>query len=144
MSVAPDLIRTDEAAIAAIIAAMYASISGPAGPRDWRVQETLFHPEAHMMRSEIAADGSTRLRIMDRDAYRENTTPYFAAHAFYEVEIDRRTEVFGDIAQVWSTYEARRDPFDKEPERCGANSIQLQRDAGGSWRIISMLWDNAR
>lgn len=144
MSAALDLVTTDEAAIAAIIAAMYASISGPAGPRDWRMQESLFHPDARMMRTEVAADGSTCLRIMDRAQYRENTTPYLDAHNFYEVEIDRRVEIFGDIAQVWSAYEARTDPFDKHPERRGTNSIQLQRDADGEWRIVSMLWDNER
>ena len=144
MSVAPDLTRTDEGAIGAVIAAMYASISGPAGPRDWLIQETLFHPDARMMRTEIAADGSTCLRIMDRAQYRENTTPFLDANSFYEVEIDRRVEIFGDIAQVWSAYEARTDPFDKHPERRGINTIQLARDAGGDWRIVSMLWDNER
>ncbi len=144
MRAAPQCTVTDEEAIGALIAAMYASISGPAGPRDWRTQETLFHADARMMRTEIGADGIASLRIMDRDAYRQNTAPFFAAHAFYEVEIDRRTDIFGDIAQVWSAYEARRDPFDKHPERRGINSIQLARDADGSWRIVSMLWDNER
>jgi len=144
MKAAPQRTATDEDAIGALIAAMYASISGPAGPRDWRVQEALFHPEARMIRTEIAADGRARLRIMDRDAYRENTAPFFAAHPFYEVEIDRRTDIFGDIAQVWSAYEARTDPLDPAPERRGVNTIQLARDAEGAWCIVSMLWDNER
>jgi len=130
--------------IAAIIATMYASISGPAGPRDWKKQEALFHADARMMRTEVNAEGRVSLRIMDRAQYRENTTPYLSANPFYEVEIDRRVDIFGDIAHVWSAYEARRDPFDQLPERRGVNSIQLQRDASGAWRIVSMLWDNER
>lgn len=137
-------IATDQDAIAAVVGAMYAAISGPAGPRDWRLQETFFHSDARMMRTEIAADGSAGLHIMDRTQYREDTSPYFDAHPFYEVEIDRRIDVFGDIAQVWSVYEARTNPVDKHPERRGINSIQLQRDATGDWRIVSMLWDNER
>ena len=144
MSALPEAVRCDEDAIAAIIAAMYASISGPAGARDWRAQERLFHADARMIRTEVAADGGVGLRIMNRDAYRQNTTPYFEAHDFYEVEIDRRIDIFGDIAQVWSVYEARRDPFDATPERRGVNTIQLARDGAGSWRIVSMLWDNER
>ena len=97
-----------------------------------------------MMRTEIAADGRANLRIMDRAQYRENTTPFLDANSFYEVEIDRRVEIFGDIAQVWSAYEARTDPFDKHPERRGINSIQLYRDETGNWRITSMIWDNER
>ena len=144
MSALPEYVPPDEEAIGAVIAAMYASISGPAGPRDWLLQETLFHPNARMMRTEIGADGAAGLRIMDRTQYRENTTPFLSANAFYEVEIDRRIDVFGDIAQVWSAYEARTDPFDKHPERRGINSIQLARDDVGVWRIVSMLWDNER
>ena len=96
------------------------------------------------MRTEIPPDGSASLRIMDRAQYRENTTPFLDANPFYEVEIERRVEIFGDIAQVWSAYEARADPFDKHPERRGINSIQLARDTEGAWRIVSMLWDNER
>ena len=130
--------------IGSVITAMYASISGPAGPRDWASQLELFHPEARMMRTEIDGAGRPTLKIMDRHQYRENTAPFFSGQAFFEVEIKRRVDVFGDIAHVWSAYEARRDPSDVEPERRGLNCIQLIRDASGRWRIVSMLWDNER
>ena len=35
----------DEAAIGAVVDAMYAMISGPAGPRDWSTQDAVFHPD---------------------------------------------------------------------------------------------------
>jgi hypothetical protein len=145
MSVAQsEVVQRDEADIASVITAMYASISGPAGPRDWAWQERLFHPEARMMRTEIGADGQASLRIMSRAQYRENTAPFFVENSFYEVEIGRRIDVFGDIAHVWSAYEARLDRTDKLPERRGINCIQLARDAAGAWRIVSMIWDNER
>ena len=136
--------RHDESDIASVVTAMYASISGPAGPRDCQWQEQLFHPDARMVRIEVGADERASVRLMNRDQYRENTAPYFAENDFYEVEISRRIDVFGDIAQVWSAYEARRDPLDSELERRGINSIELIRDATGAWRIISMIWDNER
>ena len=53
-------------------------------------------------------------------------------------------DVFGNMAQVWSAYEARTAPGEAPPERRGINSIQLYCEADGRWRIISMIWDNER
>jgi hypothetical protein len=63
--------------------------------------------------------------------------------SFYEVETRREILIFGNVAHVWSAYEARTDPDDAVPERRGINSIQLFRDETG-WRVISMIWDNER
>jgi len=52
--------------------------------------------------------------------------------------------VFGNIAHVWSGYEARSTPDAVEPERRGINSIQLFRHAELGWRIVHMIWDNER
>ena len=45
---------------------------------------------------------------MDVEAYLKDTADFFRENDFDEVEIARRTEVFGQIAQVFSTYEAAR------------------------------------
>lgn len=84
------------------------------------------------------------MKAMSPDDYAADTAPYFAANPFYEAEIARRIDLFGNIAHVWSSYEARRSPDDPEPERRGINSIQLFCDADGRWKIVSMIWDNAR
>lgn len=133
--------RTD---IGAVIDAMYASISGPAGPRDWVMQNLIFHPDSRQARTGIDADGRPWIKIMDREAYEADTTPFFAANSFYEVETARRIDVFGNMAHVWSIYEARTNLDDAEPERRGINSIQLHRDAEGNWSILHMIWDNER
>ena len=65
--------------------------------------------------------------------------PYFATSGFYEKEIARRTEQFGCMAQVWSTYESRHDPSDPEPFMRGINSIQLFND-GNRWWIVNIYW----
>ena len=135
---------SEEAHIGSVIDEIYAMISGPAGPRDWSRQTAIFHPDARQMRTGVDESGGPWIKIMSLDEYRENTTPFFAANAFYEVEIARRIDVFGNMAHVWSAYEARTALDDANPERRGVNSIQLYRDETGRWQIVSMIWDNER
>lgn len=134
----------DAAAIGAVIDEMYAMISGPAGPRDWSRQANCFHPDSRQIRTWIDADGRPAMKAMGRDDYARDTSPFFEANDFHEVEIGRRIQVFGNIAHVWSAYEARTAPGDAEPERRGINSIQLFRDPELGWRIVAMIWDNER
>ena len=134
----------DQKDVGSVIDAMYAMISGPSGPRDWSLQERVFHHEARQMRTGVDAEGQPWIKVMTLDMYAADTTPFFAANDFYEVETGRRIDVFGNMAHAWSAYEARRNPDDVEPERRGVNSIQLYRDAEGVWRIVSMIWDNER
>lgn len=135
----------DLAAIDAVITEMYAMISGPAGPRDWSRQALCFHPDARQIRTTIGPGGRAELTIMSCNEYAASTAPFFAAHDFHEIEIGRRVELFGSIAQAWSAYEAR-DTLDPgaAPERRGINAIQLTREPDRGWRIIAMIWDNER
>jgi hypothetical protein len=130
--------------IGAAVDEMYAMISGPAGPRDWSRQANCFHPEARQIRTFVGPDGRSSMKIMSLDDYARNTTPIFAAQGFHEVEIGRRVDLFGNIAHVWSAYEARISPDDSDPERRGINSIQLFKDPDRGWRIVAMIWDNER
>jgi hypothetical protein len=134
----------DIEAIGAAVDEMYGMISGPKGPRDWTRQANCFHPDARQIRTWVDANGKAACTIMGLADYASDTTPFFAANDFYEVETKRRIDLFGNMAHVWSHYEARRAPDDAEPERRGINSIQLFRDAALGWRITSMIWDNER
>lgn len=58
-----------------------------------------------------------------------------------EVEISRRTELFGHIAQIFSTFEDRISLEDEEPVARGINSFQLV-FSEDRWLIISMIWDH--
>jgi hypothetical protein len=135
---------SDEQAIGVVIDEMYAIVSGPAGPRDWARQANCFHPDARQVRTSVDEEGRLAMKMMGLDDYARDTTPFFAANDFYEVETDRRIDLFGNIAHVWSHYEARRSPDDQDVERRGINSIQLFRHAEHGWRIIHMIWDNER
>ena len=134
----------DPTSIDSVIAAMYAMVSGPAGPRDFSLQRQVFHPDAKQMRTGVDEQGVSWVKIMSLDEYRDNTADFFAANNFFEVEIARKLDVFGNMAHAWSAYEARTNLDDAVPERRGINSIQLYRDERGHWRITSMIWDNER
>ena len=135
---------SDENEIGAAVDEMYAMISGPAGPRDWSRQKKCFLPEARQVRTWVDEAGRASKKSMSLEDYSRDTTPFFAANAFYEIETGRRIDIFGNIAHVWSNYEARRSLDDTDVERRGINSIQLFKDADRGWRIIHMIWDNER
>ena len=59
---------------------------------------------------------------------------------FIEREIARRTEQYGDIAHVFSTYEAREREGGPVIMR-GINSFQLVRHAG-RWWVVSIMWQS--
>jgi hypothetical protein len=131
-------------AIGAVVDAMYAMVSGPKGPRDWSTQDAVFTADARQMRTGVDADGKAWIKAMSPRDYQADVAAFFAANDFFEVEIARRIDVLGNVAQVWSLYEARTAPDDATPERRGINSIQLFRDPDLGWRIVSMIWDNER
>ncbi len=135
---------SDEEQIGSVIDEMYAMISGPAGPRDWSRQLNCFLPEARQVRTWVDGEGRPQKLSMSLDDYASNTQPFFDANDFFEIETSRRIDLFGNMAHVWSGYEARRTPDEDPPERRGINSIQLFRDSERGWRIIHMIWDNER
>lgn len=112
---------TDEEVIGAIIDEMYAMISGPKGPRDWTRQDKCFLPEAKQVRTWVDDQGRAVKKSMSLEEYSNDTQPFFEENDFFEVETSRRADIFGNIAHVWSAYEARRTPDEDPPE--GAASI---------------------
>ena len=131
--------------IDAVIAAMYDVISGPAGKkRDWDRERSLFFRGARLIPT-ATVPGKTDVDLMplilDIDGYIARVEPLFEKEGFYETEVARRVEQFGQIAHVWSTYESRHDPSEPEPFMRGINSIQLCHD-GRRWWILSIYWQH--
>jgi len=135
--------RTDDVkSIDSILAALYGVISGPAGERDWDRFRSLFLPQGRLTSATKNPDGSFRVRPMGVEDYAKGAGSYFAQHAFYEGPIVNRVETFGNVSQVFSSYESRHTPSEA-PFARGVNSIQLLYD-GSRWWIVSILWDQER
>jgi hypothetical protein len=131
----------DVASIDAVIATMYGIVSGPPGERDWERLRTLYWPGARMIPIGLRPSGDEGLRMFSIDEYIANAAPFFREEAFYERELSRTTERFGDIAHAFSTYGSFRSPADAEPFMRGINSIQLLWRAG-RWWVVNVFWDN--
>jgi hypothetical protein len=128
----------DVKSVDAILRAIYDVISGPAGDRDWNRFRSLFIPEARLT-STTKNDRVSDVRLFDVDEFIRRAGDYFKTNPFYESPIVNRVQRFGDIAQVFSSYESRNAPKEK-PFTRGINSIQLFYD-GSRWWVLSILWD---
>jgi hypothetical protein len=123
----------DLAGIDETVRAVYDVISGPPGQaRDFTRMRSLFAPGA-------------LLRVITPNGVRGGTLEeYIARNAavleregFTERELGRRTEVYGNLATVWSSYDGRTASGSFH-ER-GINSFQLVR-VNGRWLVASILW----
>ena len=139
---APAANPKDVESIDAIIAALYNVISGPAGERDWNRFRSLFLPEARMGAVRRKPDGAFSASSFTPDGYVERAGSYFKEHGFFESELSRKTEQFGQEAHVFSTYESR-NAKDEKPFARGINSLQLFND-GKRWYVVSIFWDEER
>lgn len=123
----------------AIIKAVYDVISGPAGKeRDWDRMKSLFIPGARLIATGRRQAGGYGSRVMTVDDYILSSGPYLIKEGFFENEIARKTESFGQILHAFSTYEARHKPGEK-PFARGINSIQLMND-GARWWVVTIYW----
>ena len=134
----------DVATMDSAIAALYDVISGPAGKkRDWNRFRSLFIPGARLIPTGKRQAGGFGSTVIDPEGYITRSSTVLEEQGFFEKEIARRTETFGNIAHVFSTYEAHRKADEKEPFMRGINSIQLMND-GKRWWIVTVFWEAER
>ena len=129
----------DVASVDSIISAVYDVISGPAGKkRDWDRMRSLFVPGARLIPTGPRQTGGYGSRVLTVDEYVTRAGGLFEKESFYEREVARKTEQFGQIVHAFSTYESRHAPDDKPFQR-GINSIQLMND-GTRWWVVTIFW----
>jgi hypothetical protein len=134
----------DHRSLDAIIAALYRIISGPPElERDWPRFRELFHPDAKLIRAMTNQDGEVSLSVMTVQEFIDFASPYFRSKPFFELEIFRKVDQFGQIAHVFSTFDSSSTPAGTDSLGRGINSIQLWTD-GNRWWVLQMVWDNER
>jgi hypothetical protein len=130
----------DVSSLDAIIAAVYDVISGPAGKkRNWDRMRSLLLPGARLIPTGPRQPGAYGSRVLTVDEYIARAEPNFEKQGFFEREAARKIETFGQIAQVFSTYESRHAPDEAKPFQRGINSFQLMND-GTRWWVVTIFW----
>ncbi len=120
-----------------VINEMYACICFEPGERpDWSGNDRIYAPGARLVRV-----NDSGIYEFDMVSYRtdfERMIDSGEMPSFWEGEMWRDTQQFGEVAHVLSAYETRRSRNGAVLNR-GVNSIQLfQRD--GRWLISAMIW----
>lgn len=134
----------DVESLDAIIAALYDVISGPAGEkRDWDRMRSLFVPDARLVPTGRRQDGSHAARVLTVEDYIRVAGPGLEQNGFFEREIGRVAEQYGNIVNLFSTYDSKRTAADEKPFMRGINSIQAMND-GKRWWIVTVMWEAER
>lgn len=130
----------DVASIDGITRAVYEAISGPAGtPRDWARFRPLFHSGARLIPTgrQNGVGVATSLTV---EEFITRATPGMEGQGFFEREIGRVMERYGNVVHFMSAYDSRRTAEDPTPFQRGVNSFQLFWD-GTRWWIITIFWE---
>jgi len=130
----------DVASVDSIIGAVYDVISGPAGKkRDWNRMRSLFLPGARLIPTGPRQAGGYGSRVLTVDEYIERGSAFLEKEGFFEKEVARVSEQFGQIVHAFSTYESRHAADDAKAFQRGINSMQLMND-GKRWWIVTIFW----
>ncbi len=123
--------------------AFYEVVSGAAGqPRQWSRDRTLYIPEIRFVSVNVGKDGKTSAATMTHQQFVDGANGGMVKQGFFETELRRATRSFGNVTQVFSSYEMRQRQDGPVIGR-GVNSIQLFND-GSRWWIASVVWDDER
>jgi len=145
----PQIVGPDGRSVDAIVEALYQSVScGPEVEPNWERMRSLFLPGAKIVPPKGKNDAA--IVVLDGNAFQERVKKLVAtwkekgeSTAIYENEVARQEQCFGNVCQVFSTFETRHAPGDPKPMYRGIHSIQLVRD-GSRWWIVALAWDGER
>jgi hypothetical protein len=142
---APAARPADVSSMDAIMKAVYDVISGPQGQkRDWDRMRSLFVPGARLIPVHAGKDGDTsEVHVLSVEDFIRRAAPVMEKEGFFERESHRTVDRYGDIAQVFSTYESRHAATDAKPFQRGINSFQLLFD-GHRWWVVTIYWQGER
>lgn len=128
----------DVASVDGVVKAYYDVISGPAGePRQWSRDRSLYIPDLRFVATGFARE-RPYARVMDHQAFVDGSDSAMVHDGFFEREIHRVTRTYGNIVQVFSTYEEHRTA-DGPVQGRGVNALQLFWD-GSRWWVASAIW----
>jgi hypothetical protein len=131
---------SDSQSADAIINALYEVISGEKGAqRNWKRFENLFTDDARLIPTNKDGAGHITFKSLTPNEYIQRFESQITTD-FFEVELYRKTEAFGSIVHVFSTYETRNSKVGPATNR-GINSIQLLK-TNERYYIMNIFWSD--
>lgn len=131
---------TDEAAITSVLGQFFSAfVSGPDAQTHVSVLRTILLPDAIV----VNAAGAEPV-VLTVDSFiepRVDLLTHGGLVDFREWMTTARIDLFGDVAQVWCTYEKAWLVDDVPHGGRGSKTIQLVR-TGAGWRISAVAWDD--
>jgi hypothetical protein len=104
---------------------------------------SLFLPDARLIPTGRRPDGTHGARVLSVEDYINVAGPNLEKNGFFEREIGRVTERYGNIVNLFSAYDSKRTEADEKPFARGINSIQAMYD-GKRWWIVTVFWESER
>jgi hypothetical protein len=132
----------DRAEVAALMRRFLSAVSFEAGTRPTYDDLSDLFTEAGTLTRTSSGSPETAT-ISEFVASRWATVDSGDLTSFYEGELSDITEIFGNVAHRFSTYEKRGTAAAGPIEALGAISTQFVRTAEG-WRMSAMIWDDER
>jgi len=130
---------SDTSEVDSLMSVFYQVISFEDGDApDWERMAALFSAHARITR--ITPQGIDYLDLSSFRLMAEELIEVGAFTSFFECEVARRLDRFGDVLHIASAYETRVSPTALDYVERGINSLQLVRE-GGKWKILSLCWD---
>jgi hypothetical protein len=112
------------------------AVSGPGNKVRACLREMMM-PDAKLIPVTRSADGQWAPHPLSVDDWIARVAKR-GDNAFYERQVKYSVQSFGQIAQLWSTFEIRPTPEGKATAR-GINAIQALNDGSG-WRVTQIVW----
>lgn len=137
--------NNNESEIQSVLDKFYEIISGEAGrERNWIEFKSLFFSDDSSLASmKYNADNICITKRLDVETYIEGLSIFLRSKDFYEYGFNYEIKEYGNIASVYSEYEAKIKKDDTDIIKSGINIVQFIY-GGSGWKIYSMLWEDHR
>jgi hypothetical protein len=135
----------EAASVDAIVKALYEGVSHtPKDEPDWSRLRAIFAPGGRLIPPQRPG---SELAFWTAEDFIDRVSKGIASRrapgtekGFSEREIARKTDCYGNMCQLFSTYESRFTAGDAKPFARGINAIQVVKD-GNRWWVVNVLWD---
>ena len=125
----------DVATIDGVMKAYYEGVSGPPGKRDGERILSLFIPQGKI---KINMEGMEPTHQLAEEYLRTESFLTISTD-FYEREISRDEQLFGNMANVISTY-GISDAWENEEYKVRGFTVFQLVKTGGRWWVLSTMW----